>query len=538
MTSRSHGRTWSLAALVGLAVLATAGFPLHGDVRYELGTHRVSTFSVAETFSHRPIVFRLLTEFHAWLPDQIATAFGQAGSMANAVAFEASYRLIAYLLCAGAGAVLWAGLRTRTTNASAYALAAFAGLALVGRTVGQPDWAAAVLAVSAVGVGLVGTSRGWAVLAGLLLALAALVKIATLPVAVAGLVVIVALDRRRGLVSAIAAFVLGSALLIAIWALAPWEIRWLLDIRSLQPSPFTRAKAQAALTYFAAAAVRWPSVALIPVFFIRANRRERWYGLAVVLLATSAVIIQGQYYGYHAAALVCVSAVMAVHTIARSARLLRFTMAIWILGVGLLFLSPVDWRAEHSGYLFALTLGWVVAVAVAQFRTPRTSPAVGAGGRVWAVVLVVASLLATCTDYSAEALVGNSSDLTVATDRAGFAYGLDTAAQLHDRIGAATPVAYLVFGQSTYIVGNPTQCQYPSALFLQRPNAASLASAQTRGENLACLSNPSAQYLIWDQAWLKPDRAASDVMAAVDANFDCSAAQRYGALTVCPRRGR
>ena len=538
MTSRSQGRTWSLAALVGLAVLATAGFPLHGDVRYELGTHRVSTFSVAETFSHRPIVFRLLTEFHAWLPDQIAIVFGPAGSMANAVAFEASYRLIAYLLCAGAGALLWAGLRKRTTNASAYALAAFAGLALVGRTVGQPDWAAAVLAVSAVGVGLMGTSRRWAVLAGLLLALAALVKIATLPVAVAGLVVIVALDRRRGLVSAIAAFVLGSALLVAIWALAPWEIRWLLDIRSLQPSPFTRAKAQAALTYFAAAAVRWPSVALIPVFFIRANRRERWYGLAVVLLATSAVIIQGQYYGYHAAALVCVSAIMAVHTIARSARLLRFTMIIWILGVGLLFLTPVDWRAEYSGYIFALTLGWVVAVAVAQFRTPRTPTPPGTGSRVWAVALVVTSLLATSTDYSAEALVGNSAGVTVAVDRAELTHDLSAAAQIRDQIGATTPVAYLVFGESAYLLGNPTQCRYPSALFLQRPNAARLASAQTRSENLACLTNPRAQYLIWDQAWVRPDRADQDVLAAIETNFDCSIAQTYGGLTVCARRAR
>ena len=61
-------RTWVLLGLIA-ATVATLGLLLNGNIRYQVGVGRVSGYSVAETFSHRPIVFRLASAAQAWLPN-------------------------------------------------------------------------------------------------------------------------------------------------------------------------------------------------------------------------------------------------------------------------------------------------------------------------------------------------------------------------------------------------------------------------------------------------------------------------------------
>ena len=68
--------------------------------------------------------------------------------------------------------------------------------------------------------------------------------------------------------------------------------------------------------------------------------------------------------------------------------------------------------------------------------------------------------------------------------------------------GADVPVTYLTFGEGTYFIGNPTDCRYPSPLFLQRTaNTLRPVGTPSYQENLAGLSATDSRWLIWDPAW-------------------------------------
>jgi hypothetical protein len=112
---------------------------------------------------------------------------------------------------------------------------------------------------------------------------------------------------------------------------------------------------------------------------------------------------------------------------------------------------------------------------------------------------------------------------------------LADAARVHALIGERTSVAYLTFGADTYTLGNPTRCRYPSPLFLQRGQADQLVSPATRQENLACLTDPAARWLIWDRTWLHRKGAPADLLATIDDTWDCADAGVIGRYTVCPR---
>jgi hypothetical protein len=227
-------------AAAGVAAVTLLGFMVNGNIRYQVGVGRVSGYSIAETFSHRPLTFRLLSAAQAWLPEQISRLAGPPTSWPGIVVFEAGFRLIAMLAAAGAALLLWRGLARRWgIGAWPYSVAAFAALAFTAPATGEPDWMAALLTVAAVGAGLLWRPAVGASVGGVVLALAALVKISTLPVALAGLVVLWAIDHRRGWIAALAALVGGLVAVELTWWLAPWEIGWLLDIRALQPDPWT-----------------------------------------------------------------------------------------------------------------------------------------------------------------------------------------------------------------------------------------------------------------------------------------------------------
>jgi hypothetical protein len=54
--------------------LVTLFYPLHGDVRHEIGVQAVSGHSAASTFSHRPLLYRLIVSVLAWPADLVTTS--------------------------------------------------------------------------------------------------------------------------------------------------------------------------------------------------------------------------------------------------------------------------------------------------------------------------------------------------------------------------------------------------------------------------------------------------------------------------------
>jgi len=529
-------RTWLIvAALVGtLLVLA---YPVNDNIRYEVGVHRVSGYSVAETFSHRPITFRLFSAAQSWLPTLFSDAVAPGGSMTRAWLFEAGFRLVAALAAAGAATLLHLGLKGRLgSSAWAYALAAYAALMFTAPATGEPDWWATVVAVAAAGVGLLGSHRTGPAVAGLLLAVCALMKISSLPVALAALVLLAAFDRRRGLLAMASAFVGGCLAVLLIWWLAPYEIRWLIDIRALQPDVIQPDTARELRGYLVNLAARWPTIALLPAFFVGAPRRELIAGAGAIALNVLGFIAQGQYYVYHAIPLVVLSATLGVATLRRSRAALRWPLVAGVAWTTALFVLPAPWRLAHAPELLSVTLVWVVGLTVLQAVALRR----GGGlrrvtGDRWAAGLLLAAMLATQTPWSGEALTLGTRGKTAAGNLRSLQADLVGSQRVRDVIGSG-PVVYLTFGATTYLLGNPTRCRYPSPLFLQRGGAEWKVSAATRGENLGCITQPDARWLVWDRDWLHSRSMPGDLRAAIEGAWACERAQLVAGLTLCPRR--
>jgi len=268
---------------------------------------------------------------------------------------------------------------------------------------------------------------------------------------------------------------------------------------------------------------------------VRASRRQTLTAAATLALVGFGIVFQGQYYLYHAVALVTLSAVLAVQTITRGGAAQMVAVAasaVWTLW---LFTTPAPWRIEHEPACFAITAGSALAFLTVQLLHRRVAPP--SPGR-WAAVLVAATLLATQTPISAEYFSSGASGQTTVTNLAAQRREVETATRIHRLIGTGTPVTYLTFGDSTYTLGNPTTCRYPSPLFLQRPGAQDKVSPLTFAENLACVTEPSSQWLIWNRDWLHRKGADPDLLAAVDQHWACEAALTEGGYTICPLRSR
>lgn len=530
-------RRWVIATAAA-ATVALAGYLVNGNIRYQVGVGRVSGYSVAETFSHRPLVFRLLSAAQAWLPEQISLLAGAPTSWAGIVVFETGFRLVAAIASAGAALLLWRGLRRCWGSAAwPYGVAAFAALAFTAPATGEPDWMAALLAVAAVGAGLL--CRPWvgATIGGVLLAAAALVKISTLPVALAALVLLWAIDRGRGWLAGVSALVSGLIAVGLIWWLTPWEIGWLLDIEALQPDPWAADHGIEARDYLLNLAARWPTVALVPAFFVRARPEEAWPAAAGLALTIFAFVYQGQYFVYHSIGFVTLSALLAVRTVQRSRAALRWPLLALTAWTAVLFVTPIEWRLAHPLRLYLVAGSSMAILAAGQWLALRRRPGLSrARADWWAAVLVLLAMLATQTPFSAEALTLGTAGRTAASSALALRTDIADAEQVHRLIGPDTQVVYLTFGADTYTLGNPTHCRYPSPLFLQRGQADRKMPPADRRENLGCLADPGARWLIWDRDWLHRKGAAADLLATIGRVWDCDRASHVSPYTLCPRR--
>ncbi|WP_431918320.1 hypothetical protein [Amycolatopsis tucumanensis] len=524
---RAPIRGWVWTAVAALPVALTAAWiGLGHDVRYVLGGLDVSPFGATGTFVHRPLAYR-------WLAEGLSVF--DVGSVGVG---EGLVRLVALALTAGAAWWLRAGLRQRLPSGEASAVAAAVGLALAlapNWDFLQPEWVAAVLGTAAIGAAL----RTSSLLAGLLLALAALVGYATLPTALIALGVIAVLDRRRAMLAGITAAVSGLAL-FGLSLLAPREWRWLREAWLLNDGA---ARDFGSIVRFAAnEAMLVPLVAVLPaalVVLVRLSRRRwAWPVLTVLALALvlAAAVVRGQWYQYHLAAWVPLAAGLWALAVARWT--LVHGRPPWALvgaTVVVLFAARVclgasyAWRSGHGALAYGLLAGLAVVAALACAFEP------GRGGRQVLSVPVLVGVLALTvpilptTPYSFD---GVHADYTNA-GRVEIEHKFtEEMLAVRDRIGADTPVAYLAFGDIAYFMGNPTPCRYPSPAYLRRGmDLPSVRDTASYAENLACLSDPSVRYVVVQPLWI-------DAAGLVEGRFDCSRAIRNDDVVVCPRADR
>ena len=130
---------------VAIAILAvsliTLSYPINHDIRYGIGVQAVSGESAAFTFTHRPLLYRVLTVGFAW-PAEAVTSTVRS--------LELVLRVEATAIALGAGLLLWFGLRRhRPSEALPIAGVVFVALLLMSPSaVLQPDWFAVVLTVA------------------------------------------------------------------------------------------------------------------------------------------------------------------------------------------------------------------------------------------------------------------------------------------------------------------------------------------------------------------------------------------------------
>jgi hypothetical protein len=519
---------------VGVAVTYVVA-PLNPNLRYEAGAKEV-TGSAAGSFSHRPLGYRLLT-------DVIFRVARLAG--AEVVTFELAVRVLLALLAAGAAVLLWRALvRRGLRHAGGYALVCAGTLALFGDvSAGEPEWLAALLTMAGVGVALIGRRRPWlfAGLAGLLLVAAAGMKLITLVTALLGLLVIGLFDRRQAVRTIVASLVIGLLFVGATLRWVPWEVQWLLDIRSVQNS--ARDELSEALPYFADLAARRPVLVLIPAALILAAARERVLIAGSVAITAATILIQGQYFQYHAIDLVTVAAIAAFRALrGRVTALVGIVVLVVAAAASALSSVNSDWIYDHqrwwAGALLAVALlaaGWAISRRCRPGPSARDS-ARGRSGGLLAALATLALILPGATPWSShlwrpENPDGSRPPTTLESRDLGQA----TAAQVHGTVGESE-VTYLTSGEWPYFIGNPTRCRYPSPLFLQRTLKPARLHTASYAENLACLGAPGSRWLIIEWRWFIVGKQPATVQAVLEREWDCAEPVETGELRLCPRR--
>lgn len=488
---------------------------------------------------HRPMAYRLVL------------ALGDAGTSLPLPGREALVRILALLVVFGVSVLLRAGLLRYRPGREATAVAATTGLALAlapNWDFLQPEWLAAVFAAAAVGAGLLIRRPVVAALAGgTLLALTVLVKYTTVPTALVALGVIAVLDRRRAWLTGLLGVPICGGLFAVTVLIEPREWRWFGELSRLNGgSPLSRGLAWTDARALAEAvlneAVLVPFVALLPVSVIvlarlSAERRVRlaWVLLptAAVLVVLAAVVVQGQWFQYHLAALVPFAAGVWGLAVARGGPSWALVVPAVVLGVGVPIISSAstEWRLAHGTVVYAALAVLVVVSALAALRVRgRTWP--------WLAVLGAVAVLTVpawpAAPYSFDAV---HPDYTNSERVAAAQLDERLIGSVRARIGADTPVLYLAFGDMAYFVGNPAECRYPAPVFVQRgsfiPAVRELASYR---ENLECLIRTNAEYLVVQPSWLALDRLPAAVAEDLRTRFDCDHGLSAAELVICPRR--
>ncbi|MET1008251.1 MAG: hypothetical protein ABWX96_22075, partial [Propionibacteriaceae bacterium] len=491
--------------------------PLNGNLRYEAGVKTAATASAAGTFSHRPLAFRVLSD----------GVFRVSAAMTDTiVGFELAVRLVVLLLAVSAGLLLWQGLLRRgVRDAGLHAGVVVGALVLLGPiSAAEPEWSAVVLTTAGLGLALLGRRNPWlwAALAGTAFVAAAGLKIISLPTACLGLAAVALIDRRQALRTLGACLGVGLLYVLATVIWVPWEVQWLLDIRTVQNSALDAVPGAPA--FFVQLAAERPVLVALPAALVLDGTRERILVMIAAAVCCATVLVQGQYFDYHAIPLVVVATV----AVFRSYRG-RVNPAIGLAAAGLIAVTtvmtglPGGWLSNHERVWTATLVIIATAAVVWTVRTRSWD----AGRRVIpslaAALTGLALLYPGASPWSAHLLMpvdtdGNRPQTTIESRDSKTV----TAEQVRRVLGGPeAPVTYLTFGEWTYFIGNPTSCRYPSPLFLQRTRKPDRLPTRSYRENLKCLSAPDARWLIVDPSWFIASRQPPEVKTVLDTEWDC-----------------
>jgi hypothetical protein len=152
-------------------------------------------------------------------------------------------------------------------------------------------------------------------------------------------------------------------------------------------------------------------------------------------------------------------------------------------------------------------------------------------------LLVAATFIPVSVPSAAESATLSSRESTPLRNLALIPKQLEWGQTMRDRIGAETPVTYLTFGNRNYLLGNPSTCEFPTSVFLQRSRSIRKQEGTPTWEaNLRCLTDKPGELLVWDPNWFLLRREPPVVQAAVARTFDCNKGFTLDRIQVCPRR--
>jgi hypothetical protein len=291
--------------------------------------------------------------------------------------------------------------------------------------------------------------------------------------------------------------------------------------------------------YFVQLAAERPVLIGLPAALVLATTRERVLVVIAAGVCCATILVQGQYFDYHAIPLVVVATVAVLRALRG-----RLSAPIGLAVIGLVIVTtvitslPGGWLGNHERVLsgFLVIVGTAGAVWAAMVSSRR------ADGRLIASSVAALTCLALlypgASPWSARLLrVAEADGARPTTTLQDRARKEATARQVRQVVGGPeVPVVYLTFGEWTYFVRNPTSCRYPSPLFLQRTRKPDRLVTRSYRENLACLSTPEARWLIVDPSWFFVSRQPAAVTSVLDTWWDCDHGVTVSGLLLCPRQ--
>ncbi|HEX5040650.1 MAG TPA: hypothetical protein VFW95_11000 [Candidatus Limnocylindria bacterium] len=551
----------ALGAIVLLGLVAASmATRLNGDVQYVLGGLSVAgDIGWVDTFVHRPLPYRLFMSI-------LNVGAGLLGlHTTDYVAYESVVRAGGIALALVSGALLWRALVPRLGRAAAAVIGGATSLALIlapAHDVLQAEWAATSLAVIALAVALLPRRDATAgVLAGFFLVVVAGMKISTVFLVPAVLVVLAMLDARR-IRPVIVGTVGWGIAYAAVLMLLPLERQWTFDSAALNALGSDR-NLHRALVAFSEKAMVSPVILFVPCALMMALgamggtlRRRLLVGAGVVgtaLLLIGTSLAQGTWQVYHLAPV----PVAATGFVAGVGVWwwMKYGQPPWpiVVGIpvaaalGIAFLSlDTPTRIRLAGE--ARVIGLVVAVlacawAVALVRLAKAARSASeeppcAGQHAGAVALVIVAFLAFLPAQAPNAAWSVARDRTNASWNAQSDTYRQALADLAADIGHGGPVLYLAFGNVPYHMGIPTTCRYPSPLWVQRGTYyESLRELWSYKDNLACFDGRLANDVVIETGWATPGKHTDDLVRGLR-DFDCTDPPSRAGVEACPSRLR
>jgi hypothetical protein len=396
---------------------------------------------------------------------------------------------------------------------------------------------------------------------GMFLAIAVWAKLATLPYAMAAIVLVAIFSARRASFGA-AGTVLWASLLAILTLAHPFEVGWLRDITSLdlgsqfgtwQSFSIAAGTLGTSLAVTPALLLLPASVAITVRFAPSAQRVSLGLALSLAaLLLLGPMVVQGKGFLYHLAGLPVLGAGLlglSLDRLLRTSWRAGAALAATAIGGGLislwLLVQPLEWRSAFAGpAMIGLGIGALsLLLAVARLPIPGYGrPPMATRRRPSALLLLTAALamlaipaVAPASAWSLDPARNAAANLYREMDVLMLNQQL---ARLREQIGPDAHVLYLAWGSIPYHLGNTTNCRYPSPLFLRLSSrVAEAASSLGYRANVDCIRDPADEWMVLQPAWMRLGTLPPDLRELIFREFDCSRHLQAGPIWACPRRG-